>query len=666
MFFDDSRPDRAKRAKKLAGYDPGELLASPIPPAKSYELFTAEELLEGGDRTLILDVESYINYFLAAFKCIDSGKVIYFEDSPESSINTQWLAYVLHRFKIVTFNGRNYDIPIIQCALYGLKAETLKQVTNDIIQRQARPFEIERNYGTKPLTLNHIDLIEVAPLQASLKMYAARLGCERMQDLPYPEDLRLTAAEAANVRDYCINDLDNTELLYRELLPHIEMRERLGNEYGIDLRSKSDAQIAEAVIDTELRKLGVKTKGPNIEPGWSFRYRVPEWLTFKSEQLKDALSMIAAQTFIIGNNGAPEVSSSIENLNIVIGGARYTFRGGGLHSKEKSTAHYASDKLLLIDRDVASYYPQIILNLGLFPQHLGRAFLDVFRELVKRRLHAKREAKRFKEAGDKEQARYWQEMADSLKITINGTFGKLGNMFSIVYAPDLLFQVTLTGQLALLMLIEAIELVGIQVVSANTDGIVIKCEADRYAELDRVIMEWENATGFVTEEARYAALYSRDVNNYIAVKVEGDCKTKGCYSERGSALNSPLSKNPETLICSDAVQAYLAHNRPINETIEACRDLRRFVSVRQVKGGAKKGERYLGKVVRWYYARGETGEISYVLTGNKVPKSEGAKPCMILPAEFPDDIDYDRYINEANEMLYELGRFKKVAIGRLF
>ena len=47
--------------------------------------------------------------------------------------------------------------------------------------------------------------------------------------------------------------------------------------------------------------------------------------------------------------------------------------------------------------------------------------------------------------------------------------------------------------------------------------------------------------------------------------------------------------------------------------------------------------------------------ISYVGSGNKVPKTEGAKLCMTLPESLPDDLDYQWYIEEAISMLNDMG-----------
>lgn len=278
------------------------------------------------------------------------------------------------------------------------------------------------------------------------------------------------------------------------------------------------------------------------------------------------------------------------------------------------------------------------------------------------------------EAESKEQS----TKMNALKLTINGSFGKFGSKYSALYAPQLLLQVTLSGQLLLLMLIERLNNVGIEVVSGNTDGIISKYPKARNDEVRAIIKQWEEETNFKTEETIYASVLSRDVNNYFAVKIEGGdeegrflderlgVKAKGAYCERGSALNSVLSKNPDFLVCTDAVMNYLIKQTPIEETVRSCTDIRRFTTVRNVKGGAEKDGVYLGKVCRWYYAHKQQGTINYVLSGNKVPKSEGGKPCLDLPPKFPTDIDYERYIAEATEILYEIGYLQHQVQERFF
>ncbi len=671
-------------AKKSRVVD--KLAASIRQALRPVEFMSDEELMAlPAGSVFVFDVETYVNFFYVAFKSLDNGKFVAFERSPDHDFNPTKLLWMLWRFCIVGFNSRNYDLPMIELAARGASCAKLKEASDFIIKsgpnygtEKVTPFAFEKKYGVQIGRYNHIDLIEVAPLQGSLKLYAGRLHCERMQDLPFPENHVLTQEDAEIVRPYCCNDLSNTELLFNELAPELKLRAEMSEEYGVDLRSKSDAQVAEAVINSELQKvLGYYPKKPTLAADTVLAYEVPDFVCYQTPQLREMLETVRSARFYLDGLGSPIMPPELEKLKVTIGNSTYKLGMGGLHSTEKKTAHYASDEIILADNDVESFYPRTILNQRLCPPHLGEAFLTVYEKIVNTRIHAKAEAAKAKKAGDRKAAKKWKTVADSLKITINGSFGKLGNKYSTLYAPQLMLQVTITGQLVLLMLIEAIELAGIEVISGNTDGFISKYHKSRHDDVRAIIAAWEAHTGYKTEETRYKAVFSRDVNSYVAIKDDGGdpearflderlgAKTKGAYCERGSALNSILSKNPETLICSDAVVKFLVDGTPVEKTIKECRDFRRFVAVKNVRGGGEKNGRYLGKVVRWYYPKNEAGHIAYVTSGNKVGKTDGARPVMDLPTEFPDDINYDWYINEAVEMLYDCGRLKKAKTAAL-
>ena len=61
--------------------------------------------------------------------------------------------------------------------------------------------------------------------------------------------------------------------------------------------------------------------------------------------------------------------------------------------------------------------------------------------------------------------------------------------------------------------------------------------------MERIIKEWEFDTRFETEGSEFQALYSRDVNNYIAIKKDGKIKSKGAYAKPEYAAER-LHKNP--------------------------------------------------------------------------------------------------------------------------
>lgn len=580
-----------------------------------------------------LDLEVYDNYFLVAMRDLATGKVA----TLEHPLDLDRLKKLLCRYRLITFNGLGYDIPILMLALKGVSTKALKAASNRIITHNLKSWNFAREFDVdlNDPAIHHVDLMEVAPLKGSLKVYGGRMHSKHLQNLPVHHEALLTDEEKRIIKDYCLNDLQTTADLYETLKTQLDLRQSMSSQYGIDLMSKSDAQIAEAVVKSEIERLkGQKIQKPGYFPGQKFKYQIPAWLTF---QTLDLLDSIRKAEFIVNDKGGVMLPPELQKKTIQIAAGTYRMGIGGLHSSEECVQHHADAEHVLIDRDVTSYYPSILLNLKLYPRHIGEEFTTVYRNIVETRLAAKK-------AGQK-------TIAESLKICVNGLFGKLGSRYSIVYAPELLIQVTLTGQLALLMLIEALDQPGIQVVSANTDGVFVKCRKDCEKKMQDVFTWWEMTTGFKTEEERYAALYSRDVNNYIAVKTNGwSTKTKGVYGE-----GLPLQKNPVTRICSEAVIDYLTFDADIPSSIRACRDIRKFLTLRSVKEGAEWHGEQLGKVIRWYYAKGQ--EEAILNTANKylVPKTLGAKPLMVLPDTFPEDVNEDWYINECYGMLKELG-----------
>jgi hypothetical protein len=613
---------------------------------------------------LVFDCEVYKDYYLIAFKDIETGAISNFELYDGHPLDTATVMSILRNNLLASFNGRTYDMPLTMLACMGESNQRIKDASDTIIVKKLQYWTDEfkqefpeARYGRDEF--DHIDLIDVAPGQASLKIYGGRLHSRRMQDLPIDPSDSITPELRPKLVEYCGNDLQTTVDLYRTLTEQIDLRIRMGEQYGIDLRSKSDAQIAEQVIRGLVqKKTGNKISPPVFEPGTQFQYKAPEFVSFMTQQLRDVLSAIEASYFFIAGTGAVEMSDVLAKTKISIGSSVYRMGIGGLHSSETCAAHVA-EGCRIYDRDVTSYYPSIILKGGLYPKQMGPYFLTVYRGLFNGRIQAKASARALQkqieatsgdEAADlRKQLVVQQVKADSNKLSLNGSFGKLGSKYSSLYSPALLIQTTVTGQLCLLMLIEHLEACGIPVVSANTDGIVIKCPPHLEDTMLRVIWAWELVTGFETEETAYAAVYSRDVNNYIALKEKGGVKLKGAFAPPG------LQKNPTCQICVDAAVDFLELGVPVESTIMGCTDVRKFVSVRKVTGGAMKNDEYLGRAIRWYYALGTEGVITMKSSGYTVAKTEGAKPLMVLPDVLPDDVDHGWYIREAKSILNDVG-----------
>lgn len=592
---------------------------------------------------LVLDVETYRNYFLALFKEVGSDETHCFELHDDCELDKPALSDLMRNNITISFNGNHYDLYMIEAALQGFSNNDIKELSDKIIL-SGKPawmignkagVEIPRNaYGK--LIWNHIDLIDVAPGQANLKIYGGRLNAPKMQDLPIEPDALISPEQRDLLRTYCLNDLETTELLFNALRKEIKLRADMSKQYRVDLRSKGGAQVAKAVLQSELQGQGVSIKKPRSRVGDRFKYVDPGFIEFNSPALQAAFDRVKAATFKVRENGQVALPETLDAA-IEFAGAKYKFGIGGLHSQEKKQNVICDDDHILAERDVASMYPNIILGQGMYPKSLGPKFLDVYQSIVERRLKAKHE-------GDK-------ATSDSLKLVINSSFGLFGSKYAYLYSPELMIQVTITGQLALLMLIERTEAVGAKVVSANTDGVVSLCPKERYAHLEEVCFDWEMQTAMELEETRYSGLYSRDVNSYIAVKPDGSVKGKGAFA----APN--LMKNPQFVIINEALYAYLSKGTPIDQTINACSDVTKLLMVRSVTGGAVWGDDYLGKAVRFYYSKelGEEDCIRYAKNGNKVPMSDAARPMMQLADSVPHDVDRHRYVRIANDCLKDFG-----------
>lgn len=679
------------------------------------------------------DVECYRNYFLVKFLDFASGRVAHVAMHADTYLNTEELRRLMTTSKLFGFNSRGYDMLMIRLAMTGATCDDLKEASDLIIQKKTRARDFENIYGLRREwqefpNMDHVDLMEVAPgVGVSLKMYAGRMGYKRMQDLPYDPSAILTGAMKAAVSTYCDNDLGVTMEMRNQLRERLEMRETLSARYNVDLRSKSDAQMAESVLRASL---DFKPDERVVPHGYRFKYDVPENVQFVTPTMQAVLQTVRDAEFVVydtdqlraedyddetgeAEDGATRAETpkgvvfkdkdgatiksgvklpeSIKGTVIQFGHSQYKLGIGGLHSQEDKSSHFTiPGKWTISDHDVVSYYPSLILGRGMYPAQIGPVFLTIYGNAKEERLAAKA-------AGQ-------ETLQQGLKIFLNGTFGKLFSKYFVGYAPELGIAVTLTGQLYLLMLIERLELAGISVVSANTDGIVIRTPVGREWMRDQILSWWEKQTKLETEASFYDAIYMCNVNNYFAVVTgSGKVKRKGLFAKYGMLNN----KHPDMQVSADAVIDYLTRGVPMEQTVRECTNLQDFIVVRQVRGGGaiasaddlevmqqhkkavskarardKKAnpnlqrdergpeqtaaikereeyvrsfyhENYLGKAVRWYHGVGG-GWIS-TPAGGVVGGSTGATPCMDLPDEFPRDIDYDHYVAEGRKLLIALG-----------
>ncbi len=581
-------------------------------------------------RTVFLDIEVFPNYFLLVAKS-DHG-MLYVAEMHNDQLTQGARAEVRGIFKwnsLVTFNGNNYDLPIIGAWLKDASNERLYHISRTIVETRIMPWEIPERFPDAVYpACDHIDLAGVTPLTASLKAYACRIHASHLQDLPLDPHEPVTEAQLPDLLHYCKNDVDLTIQIYEHMRPQIDLRRQMTRLVGTDLRSKSDPQIAEAIFRQRLGRVERRKR-----PVGPFYFEAVDFIDFHTPTLDAVYDRVLDTRFEVNKKGVVELPDALD-FAIEFGGASYKLGIGGLHSQEKHQAIVCGPDQHLGDLDVTSYYPSIIIGQQLRPEHLADNFIDVYRDIYDERLMAK-------QTGD-------MVTSDTLKIVLNGSFGKFGSVYSFLYSPELLIQTTLTGQLCLLMLIERLTAAGARVTSANTDGIVVLFDKDVAHQVKHAADRWQHETAFNLEWTPYKAVYSESVNSYIAIKPDGKAKRKGTYEA------ASIRKGYARPVITNAIEAYLDTGYPIEDSIYDCPHLHDFMTMRGVRGGAVWREQELGRVVRWY--RSTDGEpIRYKTNGNKVAGSDGAVPLMNMPKEFPADLDYDWYVDTAKRTLKKLG-----------
>jgi len=604
------------------------------------------------------DLEVYPNYFLAGFQFPD-GTVYQYRISEtvnQSNELKQCLEYVKSQgFTLCGYNSSRYDDPVLGEVLQNPVLETGYNTSVAIIEHNTPSWNLNQD-------IKSIDLMQIMRGRMSLKKAGVCLAHPKLQELPFNPHQPLTPDQQVIIDKYNVNDLLVTRRLQEEMQGELDLRSEMSANYNTDLRSKGDATIAEVVLCQEYEKVtGVDAKTlkklakQQTPEGSVITVEPPTWweglrLLAETYPSVEKVMVKGDEIFhkpihIVG--GYMEKGALASSL--FLADRWYTLGVGGLHSVDGSGSWVPREGESLVDVDVTSYYPNIMITQNLYPTHWGREFIDIFKSIVARRTKAKA-------AGDK-------VTADTLKIVANGTYGKTSDKYSALYSPYTTANVTVRGQLSLLLLVAMLNDNGHLTVSANTDGVTVKTGYPY--NMYEVVSEWEKFTGFDMEYTDYSGLYQLDVNNYIALTTCGKLKTKGRF-QTPKVGEFDMTHTPNYQVCARAVQAYLSDSTPLGDTVRGCTDIQDFILTQQVRGEwavSWQGEE-LGKMLRFYKSTSENaGPIIRTplgATGNlgMVTESDSCTPVADLPGEFPTDIDYTWYLNKGQEWLDKITKPK--------
>ncbi|HEX3134106.1 MAG TPA: hypothetical protein VHX44_11060 [Planctomycetota bacterium] len=539
-----------------------------------------------GERVWVYDTEVFPNLVLHVFT--DGVQTEVFHHGCWDALR----AFVNDPRKVFAgFNSADYDDPVLRFILRtptAIVADVLR-LSGTIIEERA-PSDLR--WGTRPWAFS-IDVLQLLNGRGSLKEWECKLAMDRVAESPHPFDQPLPPSAIADVVRYCLNDVDATVRLLLRNWDLVQMREVLQGIYGQsdNIYASGEAGIAEGtLVELARRATGVThaqlkaaaAASPDNRPRiWSLAELIAPRTTFTTAPYRNLLERLRAGELHISERGGGHLElPELPGMVFDAGGVRYQLGTGGLHSLDQPGTWIADDSTGLLDLDVTSYYPSLIINEGWYPRHYGPAFLDHLRSMRDRRVAAKN-------AGDK-------RTATALKIVINSIYGKLNDTYSAIRSVPDAFRVTLNGQLHLLMLIEALGLAGARVLSANTDGVTIRvARATLDQRLPAVIAEWERHAGLTLERSDYRAFWRRDVNNYLAVMQDGTLKTRGAFGD---------GTKGDGAVIREAAIAWLIDGVEPADTVARADQVLGFLFYQRTRSDAVllHGERELGRIARWY------------------------------------------------------------------
>lgn len=377
--------------------------------------------------------------------------------------------------------------------------------------------------------------------------------------------------------DYNDNDVYIVAELIRMNQEEVLLRYRISEEYKVDVYSASRSTIADKVIVKLYSKFtGLHPKAFIDTKTIRRKILVSEILSdkiaFSTPELNDILSGIRSLT-LKGEKGEFD-------REFTFMGTSYTIATGGLHSNEIPSVYVENSDSIIVDRDVASYYPNMIRSLKVCQKHLiPKAWFRIADTIVDERLEHKHLAK--DKSLDVMERDKHATAAACLKIVANaGIFGKMGSEKSFLCDKKAMYQVTINGQLFLLMLIEKLELAGIHVISANTDGIVTIVPRELEQTADDICHWWEKHLGLELEFTYYTKYVTEGVNSYLTVKRGGSSKFKGRMNPK--MFLEDLSKGYNSPIVAKCVTEYFINGTPVMETLRNAKSILDFCRTQNV------------------------------------------------------------------------------------
>jgi len=602
----------------------------------------------------VYDIETFLNVFTMCVEHADSGLRWAFEISDRKDDSKQIIDFMYYLAqsgsRMVGFNNLGFDYPVLHTlirmgksdaySLY-LKAQAIIDCGDDE-KFQHLVFPSDRY--VEQIDLYRIHHFDNKARMTSLKVLEFNMKMDNISDLPFKPDSSLTSDQIDTLIAYNWNDVEATKQFYYQTIEQIKFREELTTKYpGRDWINFNDTKIGKEYFIMELEKAGVplynygskgRTPRQSKRPVIDLNDAILPWIKFERPEFQRVLDWLKGQKIT-------ETKGVFKDLSAVVDGFKVVFGLGGIHgSVESEVIEADGSDSMIIDMDVKSYYPNVVIASEFYPEHLGKDFCVFYKQLYEMR-------KKYPKGSIEN---------EMLKLALNGTYGDTNSKFSVFYDPLVTMRTTLNGQLFLCVLAERLmNISSVKLIQMNTDGLTIRCNESVLDDINIVCNEWQTITNLELEQTYYNKMFIRDCNSYLARYVNGKIKRKGAYDHEQA-----WHQNHSALIVPKVAEKVLLDGVSIRETVEFWQDKYDFLLRTKVprSGYLALENQQVQNVSRYYVAKGGKRLWKWLppLKGKQdwrkfaIHSGWGVHVCNDISDYGTLPIDYDFYIQEIEKI----------------
>lgn len=481
----------------------------------------------------IYDIECYPNFYSYVGISKDGGSnPTVFEISDRKNELEEYIKHLETLKGMIGFNNISYDYPMLHYILVNKKkliSLTANEVNELLYEESQRIINAEwSSVAEWNVLIPQLDLFLIkhynnSARSTSLKWLEFTLRWKKLQDLPFKFNEPIDSKDIDIILEYNLNDVLATQhFMVTECLNDIEFRKSMNNKLNHNVMNYSDVKIGEYINQITYEKLSGRQyrdfkKLRTYRKYFKMSDIIPSIVIFKTKPLQTFLDKLKKIQF--------QEDDDIDEI-LSFGDTTIKFAKGGLHSEDIPRIIKCKKDYYLVEKDIGSMYPWTIISDEIYPQHLGPEWNKGIKQSYEYRLNIlKPQLKKLKYKSpeynviDAEQGAY--------KLSLNGGgFGKLGSVYSWQYDPLAKYKTTIGGELKMLMLIEEYFINGIEIISANTDGVVIHYHKDKHTLVTQIHKDWEKLTTYELEDTYYNQIIFSSVNDYIAEIIDFNTKNR--------------------------------------------------------------------------------------------------------------------------------------------